>query len=424
MNHFVGEFLNHLQSILQAGGYWVLGVVSVVEALPLIGSVIPGHAVVFLGGFFAHLGILNVYIVAALASFGAFAGDIISFFLGRKYGYGLIIKWGKYFLLKQEHIDKAKEALERHTGKAIILGRFTPVTRAYMPFLVGASRGNVRTFWIADFIGCMLWGTASVAVGYIFGASYRLVIHYIGQFTTMGIIIGVCLGVAYYFVNSRRHIFKKYDLHILFALLMSTYVFFKSIQDVVVTRPFMVALDLAVNKAFAEHASAVFTSAVILLTNIFSPAVLSIVAVGLVVWFASKKYRHDMYILIATFPTGLGLTYLLKETVQRFRPVNEFIAETGYSFPSGHAVAAAIFFTLSIYFFARYIKNNHMRELFVTANIFMIVLVGYTRVYLNVHWFSDVVAGISFGVFWACLGILTVRYFEALVAGRGSKQIK
>jgi undecaprenyl-diphosphatase len=344
--------------------------------------------------------------------------------LGRKYGYGLITKWGKYFLLKQEHIDKAKEALERHTGKAIILGRFTPVTRAYMPFLVGASRGNVRTFWIADFIGCMLWGISSVAIGYVFGASYKLVIHYIGQFTTMGIIIGICLAIAYYFVNSRRHIFAKYDLHILFALLMSTYVFFKSIQDVIAAQPFMVALDLAVNKAFSYHASELFSKIMVLVTHVFSPTVLSVAAIGLVVWFAYKKYRHDLYILVATFPTGIALGYLIKEVVARYRPVNQFIAETGYSFPSGHAVAAALFFTLIIYFFARYVKNKHLQEVFVTANIFMIVLVGYTRVYLNVHWFSDVVAGISFGVFWACLGILTIRYIEALVTGRGSRQIK
>jgi undecaprenyl-diphosphatase len=413
-----------MQNVLHAGGYWVLAVISVVEALPLIGSIIPGHAAVFLAGFFAHLGILNVYAVAAIASFGAFIGDIISYFLGRKYGYGLITKWGKYFLLKQEHIDKAKEALERHTGKAIILGRFTPVTRAYMPFLVGASRGNVRTFWIADFIGCMLWGISSVAIGYVFGASYKLVIHYIGQFTTMGIIIGICLAIAYYFVNSRRHIFAKYDLHILFALLMSTYVFFKSIQDVIAAQPFMVALDLAVNKAFSYHASELFSKIMVLVTHVFSPTVLSVAAIGLVVWFAYKKYRHDLYILVATFPTGIALGYLIKEVVARYRPVNQFIAETGYSFPSGHAVAAALFFTLIIYFFARYVKNKHLQEVFVTANIFMIVLVGYTRVYLNVHWFSDVVAGISFGVFWACLGILTIRYIEALVTGRGSRQIK
>jgi undecaprenyl-diphosphatase len=414
---------SHLQSILHAGGYWILGVISVVEALPLIGSIIPGHAAVFLAGFFAHLGILNVYIVALIASLGAFVGDIISFFLGRKYGYGLITRWGKYFLLKQEHIDKAKEALERHTGKAIILGRFTPVTRAYMPFLVGASQGNVKTFWVADFIGCVLWGTSSVAIGYVFGASYKVVIHYIGQFTTMGIGIAALVAIAYYFINSRRHIFAKYDLHILVALLVSLYFFFKMIQDVV-SQPFMAPLDIAVSKVFSEHASHLFTMIMVGITNIFSPAVLCVAAVGLFAWFVWKKYRHDMYILVATFPTGLLFGYALKVVVGRVRPVNEAILETGYSFPSGHAVAAAIFFTLLIYFFSRYMKNRTTKEIFVMINVFLIALVGFSRVYLNVHWFSDVVAGISFGVFWTCLGILTVRYLEALTTGRGSKQIK
>ena len=99
------------------------------------------------------------------------------------------------------------------------------------------------------------------------------------------------------------------------------------------------------------------------------------------------------------------------------------VHETDFSFPSGHAVAAiAIFCTLMIYYFARHIKNRHWRDTFIVGNMFLVALVCAARVYLNVHWFSDVVAGTSFGIFWATISILIVRYVEGLSQGRGAKQ--
>jgi undecaprenyl-diphosphatase len=423
IHYFIAGFMAHLEALLQAGGYWILGFVAIVEVIPLIGSIIPGHTIIILGGFFAHMGILNVYVVLVVSALGAFVGDILSYLIGRKYGYDFIIKWGKYFLIKEAHIERAKAALHRHTGKALIIGRFTPITRPYMPFLVGAGRGSIHKFWIYDFIGCVLWAISSVALGYIFGASYKLVTHYIGQFTTMGLLIGGLLVFGYVFVNSRRHLFAKYDLHILFTALVSLYVFFKTIQDVLSVRPFMVALDVTINKIMADHAQPAFIFMMKLLSDIISPTTLSIAAVALLSWYIYKKYWHNAAIIFATYPTGLVLTLLLKDTIQRFRPLNSLITETDFSFPSGHSVAAALFFTLIIYFCTRHIKKRHHRELFILLNAFLILLVGFSRIYLNVHWFSDVIAGISFGVFWASLGILAVRYFEGLVTGRGSKKL-
>ncbi len=430
MTHLITGSIGHLESLLQQGGYWVIGIVAVAEGLPLFGTIIPGHTIVILGGFFARLGLLNIYIVMAIAAAGAIVGDVIAFLLGKKYGVSLLINWGKYFLIKERQITKAKAVLSRHSGKAIIIGRWSPITRAFVPFLAGASGVRAKAFWIYDITAGILWAVGSVCLGYIFGASYMLVAHAIGHFTAMGIIIAVLIVFAYHFINNRRHIFGRYDFHILVVCLASLYLFFQTIEDVVVERPFMAAFDLQVNLIIAHHVVPFLVSTSEIVSNVLSPLTLGIAAMVITGWFVYKKHWHNAYISFVAYPFGLLFDLLLKDAVARARPVNMLVHLTDYSFPSGHAVAAGIFFTLIIYFFTHHFKGTNavrtqfIREFFVLVTIFLIVLVCCARVYLNVHWASDVIAGATFGVFWATFSILVVHYMEGLTRGRGAKKLE
>jgi membrane protein DedA with SNARE-associated domain/membrane-associated phospholipid phosphatase len=424
MNQIISILVLHLEDILRHGGYWVIGLVSVVEALPLIGTIVPGHTVVIFGGFFAHQGFLNVYLVAFWAAVGALTGDVIGYLLGKKYGMKLVTDWSQYFLIKQKNIDKAREALNKHSGKAIIFGRFNPVARVFMPFLAGASGMAMRRFWVFDAIAAISWSVISVAVGYLFGASYQIIAHTIGKFTTVGIVLVVLLVAAYYFVNSRRHIFKKYDFHILIVCIISLYFFFQTVEDAFVAHPFLVDIDVAINSAFAAHVMPAFVTVAVLVSDVLSPITLGVAAVALGAWWIYKKHWHNLYIFLFAYPTGLFLGYLLKIAIGRPRPPDPLVQISGLSFPSTHALASALFFTLVVYFFAHLIKGRHLRELFIVGNVLLVIMVCVSRLYLGVHWFSDVLAGSMFGLFWATFSILAVRYLEGLTRGRGAKKVR
>jgi undecaprenyl-diphosphatase len=99
------------------------------------------------------------------------------------------------------------------------------------------------------------------------------------------------------------------------------------------------------------------------------------------------------------------------------------VQETGYSFPSGHATAAALFFSLMIYLSLNHIHSKIRREVAITCSIILIVLVGASRLYLGVHWFGDVAAGYALGVFWFTFMVLVIRYMEALTRGRKAKEL-
>ena len=410
MSHPIAIIIANLQQIIEHGGYTILFVTTVLEGIPIVGSLVPGHTVVILSGLLAKLGILNLGFVLALVTIAALLGDIIGFMLGKKYGITLLTRFSKYLFIKDEYIEKAKKIINDHTGKAIIFGRFNPITRPLAPFIVGASNVQVKYFWLYDLLGVLLWTISSVAIGYIFGASYHIVAGYIGKFIFLAIIIGILIIWGYRFINKQFHIFAKYELITLIFNLLGLYVFFKTIQDALSDKAFMAELDVWVNGFFALHATAHWLTFMTIVTDILSPATLSVIGlIGIFYFLYKKQWRHAT-IVFFSLSGGLLINIFIKSIVMRARPLNAFLIETDFSFPSNHAVAVSIFFTLVIYIFSRKIKSLIWREMFITLSIFFIILGGFSRIYLGVHWFSDIISGIALGVFWTTLMILFVRY--------------
>ncbi|HLD10523.1 MAG TPA: phosphatase PAP2 family protein [Candidatus Nanoarchaeia archaeon] len=119
---------------------------------------------------------------------------------------------------------------------------------------------------------------------------------------------------------------------------------------------------------------------------------------SLIVFLYLLYKKKNAFIFFATMTCGFISFILLKEIFHRVRPDNNI--EVGYSFPSGHATMNIIFFSLIIYFFKDNIKNKILRISFIFSCALIIFLIGFSRIYLQVHWFSDVVAGYILGIFW------------------------
>ena len=101
----------------------------------------------------------------------------------------------------------------------------------------------------------------------------------------------------------------------------------------------------------------------------------------------------------------LLINFWIKEIVKLPRPFvtfpDVFIREaSGYSFPSGHAVQSLLFFAILVLIFKDKIKNNFQKYFFVLVNIIIILLVGWSRIYLKTHYWVDVMAGYAFGIIW------------------------
>lgn len=120
---------------------------------------------------------------------------------------------------------------------------------------------------------------------------------------------------------------------------------------------------------------------------------------------------HYMLALIASVGGGEIFVWLTKHLFSRPRPpfLNHLTPETGFSFPSGHSFVALSFYGLLVYFLLRSTKNNFLRMAAVAAGVFVVLAVGFSRIYLGAHWPSDVLASYAVGAVWLTFFIMALE---------------
>ncbi len=380
-------------------GYVVIFFAAAFEALPFFGLFVPGMIIVVAGGFMVKLGILDIGDAILVAASGAILGDLIGYFLGKKYGISFLEKYGKYFFFRKKQFKKTKMLMNHHTGKSLIIGRFNSLTRSFAPFIAGSTNTPFNRFLLFNVIGGVAWAVVFILTGFIFGQSYEVAARYIGEFVTIAIVAGIGIVYLYRFIDKRKHIFSRYHLYVLILNLFSLYVFAKMVEDVI-GMEFITKIDVWLNQKLPLLWSSPLNEIMIFITNVASPVNLFLFSLILLVVFIVKKKWHHIALLVTGMTGGVLLEVLIKFLIHRERPMNAFIDISGYSFPSGHMIMATIFFAFLIYAFKDDIKSKMFRMLFVFSMTFTLLLVGLSRVYLNVHWFSDVIAGFALGMFW------------------------
>ena len=174
--------------------------------------------------------------------------------------------------------------------------------------------------------------------------------------------------------------------------------------------------DVSLARWLSNERSAAGTDVFRVLTLFGSPAVaLTVAAVVCVV-----LYRRRLLVEAAFLPVVLGggelLNLILKVSFHRARPDVAFVQLETYSFPSGHAmIASAAYGALAYLAWSRYGRRGHL--VLIAGTTLFVALIAFSRLYLAVHYLSDVLAGVAAGVFWLAISIvLLAAYGERLAA--------
>lgn len=193
---FPGD-LNHL---IQTIGYIGIFVIIFAETGLLIGFFLPGDSLLFTAGFLASQDILNIWILIPVCVVAAITGDAAGYEIGKHYGRGLFKK-PESRLFKPRNLLLAEQFFERHGGRAIILARFIPFARTFVPVIAGISRMTYRHFASYNVFGGLLWGAGLTLLGFFLGHAIPSVDTYLLPVIVLILIISI--------IPSGYHIWKE-----------------------------------------------------------------------------------------------------------------------------------------------------------------------------------------------------------------------
>jgi membrane protein DedA with SNARE-associated domain len=167
---------------------------------------IPSLLVMPFAGFLAERGEFSLPIILAINSAGALTGSLLSYWLGAAGGKPLLLKYGKYVLVKPEDIEKTEVFFERHGAWTIFIARFVPVVRHIISIPAGIARMRLRPFLLQTFLGASIWGGGLMVVGYILGREWESVMKIAKKvdLTVALVIVAVIVGAAVWFYVKRR----------------------------------------------------------------------------------------------------------------------------------------------------------------------------------------------------------------------------
>jgi membrane protein DedA with SNARE-associated domain len=162
------EFLStaNLEDLLNTWGY---GVVFAAMVLESAGLPLPGETVTLLGGYAAGSGHLNLAGVIAAASSGAMVGDSIGYWVGRRAGWPLLLRVGRFLRQSPEQMETLRIQFLNHAGKSVLLGRFVAVLRVVAGPMAGAVGMPYGRFLVCNCTGAVLWATTMVSLAWLGG---------------------------------------------------------------------------------------------------------------------------------------------------------------------------------------------------------------------------------------------------------------
>ena len=212
MTEFIDLFLHvdeHLRDLVVAYGSWVYAILFLIvfaETGLVVTPFLPGDSLLFAAGALSATGTLDGRIATALLLTAAIAGDAVNYSIGRNIGERIIqrartdARWGRW--INPAYVDRAHAFFEKHGGKAIVLGRFMPIVRMFVPFVAGVAKMSYPTFALYNVTGALVWVGVCVGAGYLFGNVPIVRDNF--SLVAIGIVIVSVLPMVYEFVKHQR----------------------------------------------------------------------------------------------------------------------------------------------------------------------------------------------------------------------------
>lgn len=459
------KLIEDLGEALGTWTYLLVGVLAFLETGAFVGLIAPGETTVIVGGVVAGQGRISLFVLIAITWVAAVAGDLASYTLGRRLGRAWLVRNGPRVKITEERLEQVEGFFERRGGVTILVGRFVGFVRAVAPFIAGASKMPLRKFLPYDVLGAGAWATTFCVLGYVFWRSFDRLTEYVSRgLLAFGTVVGLVV-VLVALVQLRRDGTKRararawldrraehplarplvrlagpawrlvgrpaatgadsaarfgygrltpgdlgLELTTLLALAAVGSFTFLLVGDVV-GGPRLPRIDTWAADGTTRITSDPLVDVARVVTELGSLPVTAAAAAATAAWALARRRPIDA----AGLAVGVGLSFLLVHVAKagygRDRPLDMLVPAALDAYPSGHTAYAVTLVACAVVL-VRGGAGWAARFAAVTVAVAIVVVVGFTRVYLRVHFLTDVLGGAALTVaLWSVIGAL------ALVAG-------
>lgn len=440
------DYIHAIVQFAEAHANWVYALAfaaTFLESVAVIGLLVPGSGIIVALGTLIPSGAVGFWWLCLWAVLGALGGDGLSYWIGHHYGDRLRELWP--FNRHREVLAHGERFFAKHGGKSVFLSRFVAPVRGAVPLVAGLARMEPSRFLVANATSALGWAPAHIIPGILIGAGLTLTNAVATRLLVFAILLGVLMWliakIAVLAVRSgpplleaaqrrvdawarrRRDWFARRILALIdpahgearslamlgLVVVGGAWLFFGIIEDVLTGDP-LVRADAAIYNLLQGLRSLPADHLMVAITELGGRTVIGAVAAAVLLWLTWRRAWHTMAYWIAAFG-GAGLIGLaIKVTLHRPRPAPIYTGWDAFSFPSGHATTSAAVYGFLAVLLARGLAPVWQALIGVSA-VLMVVLIGFSRIYLGAHWFSDVIGGVVFGATWvALLSIAYVRH--------------
>lgn len=203
----VMPFLGDLAVLIETIGYIGLFFMVFAESGLFFGFFFPGDSLLFTAGFLASQGLFNIVVLVPLMVIAAIGGDSAGFYTGHKFG-GWLTRQKSSLFFSQKNLKKAQDFFDTNGGKALILARFMPAVRTFVPIAAGMAGMHYQKFISYNIIGGVLWGAGMTLGGYFLGQLIPDVDKYLLPIVLVIIIVSVLPGVIHMRGDIKKMIVK------------------------------------------------------------------------------------------------------------------------------------------------------------------------------------------------------------------------
>jgi membrane protein DedA with SNARE-associated domain/membrane-associated phospholipid phosphatase len=450
-----------IENLANALGKWtyaLVGFMAFAETGAFIGLIAPGEFTILLGGVIAGQGTINIYILIGLVWACTLMGDSLSFLLGGRLGRRFLVKHGPKFRITPERLAQVDEHFRRRGGATVLVGRFIGFVRPLAPFIAGASGMRYRRFIPYSIVGTGIWGPGLCVIGYVSYRSFSKVSKIVGQATLVfGTTVAVLVGIWYAHKRLKdpaerarlaawlERQGKRPLLRPLAAVLRPlwrrvlrpTWNFVMPQLRFIghrltpgqlgiefTTSVAMVGVGLYVFIAYLVHISSnpgptpadqsimdladdtqmnTLVDVVKVFTHLGTLAVVGTLVGISALLLAMRRRPVELICLVAGLVLIVIAVNVTKAAVDRPRPPDELVHANGSSFPSAHAAYSVAYVAMAV-IAARVLPGLGSRAALVLVSVIGAAAIGLSRIYLHVHWWSDVVSGWGLGaaIFGIC----------------------